>query len=265
MTDKTVRFIIKRHHWLDGYCRKPGRSLRKNHNSRDVRQPTPEAQSQWEEFDLRWRPGMNDSNCLEEVCGSCAMLINGRAAMACSSLVDKLKHPIRLEPLSRFSVVRDLAVDRSVLFENLKLVKAWVPLDGTYDLGPGPHIDPATQEKMYPLSRCISCCLCMEVCPEVTKATRFVGAAIINQVRLFNEHPIGKGLKTERLHAMMGDGGIHQCSYAQNCVQICPKNIPLTTSISIVYGQAMKQTLKDLFQNPETTMEGEPGHRRLVR
>lgn len=265
MADKTVRFIIKR-------------------------QPTPEAQSHWEVFDLCWRPGMNviaglmdiaenpvdrfgkpttpvtyDSNCLEEVCGSCAMLINGRAAMACSSLVHKLKQPIRLEPLSRFPVVRDLAVDRSVLFENLKLVKAWVPLDGTYDLGPGPRIDPATQEKMYPLSRCISCCLCLEVCPEVTKATRFVGAAIINQVRLFNEQPTGKGLKTERLHAMMGDGGIHQCSYAQNCVQICPKNIPLTTSISIVYGQAMKQTLKDLFQNPETAEEGEVGHRRPSR
>jgi succinate dehydrogenase / fumarate reductase iron-sulfur subunit len=240
------------------------------------RQADPQSQPYWEEFEFPWKPGMNvtsalmeiaanpvtkegkpttplayDSNCLEEICGSCAMLINGRARMACSALIDQLDQPIKLEPLSRFPVVRDLAVDRSVLFENLKLVKAWVPLDGTYDLGPGPRIDPATQEKMYPLSRCISCCLCMEVCPEVTKATRFVGAAIINQVRLFNEHPSGKGVKTERLHAMMGDGGIHQCSYAQNCVQICPKNIPLTTSISIVYGQVMKQAIGDLFQKPE--------------
>ncbi len=265
MADKTVRFTIKR-------------------------QPTPESRSYWEEFDLRWRPGMNviiglmdiasnpvdrfgkattpityDSNCLEEVCGSCAMLINGRAAMACSALIDKLDHPIRLEPLSRFPVVRDLAVDRSVLFENLKLVKAWVPLDGTYALGAGPHVDPSTQEKMYPLSRCISCCLCLEVCPEVTPATRFVGAAIINQVRLFNEHPTGGALKTERLHAMMGDGGIHQCSYAQNCVQICPKNIPLTTSISVVDGQTMKQAIKDLFHSPETATEGEVGHRKPLR
>ena len=81
-----------------------------------------------------------DSNCLEEVCGSCAMLINGRARMACSALVDKLEQPIRLEPFSKFPVVRDLAVDRSVLFENLKAVKAWVPIDGSYDLGPGPRV-----------------------------------------------------------------------------------------------------------------------------
>ena len=110
-------------------------------------------------------PIIYDSNCLEEVCGSCAMRINGKAAMACSSLVDKLKHPVRLEPLSRFPVVRDLAVDRSVLFENLKRVKARVPIDGTYDLGPGPRISPEEQEKAYPMSRCMSCCLCMEVCP----------------------------------------------------------------------------------------------------
>lgn len=265
MANKTVRFIIKR-------------------------QPTPESQSNWEEFDLPLRPSMNvisglmaiaenpidrfgkattpityDSNCLEEACGACAMLINGRSAMACSALVRKLEQPIRLEPLSRFPVIRDLAVDRGVLFENLKLVKAWVPLDGTYDLGPGLRVDPKTQEKMYQMSRCFSCCLCLEVCPEVTEATRFVGAAIINQVRLFNEQPAGKSLKTERLHAMMGDGGIHQCSYAQNCVQICPKNIPLTTSISVVYGQAMKQAIKDLFHSPETATEGEVGHRKPVQ
>jgi succinate dehydrogenase / fumarate reductase iron-sulfur subunit len=189
-----------------------------------------------------------ESNCLEEVCGSCAMLINGKAAMACSSLISKLEQPVRLEPLSRFPVIRDLAVDRSVLFENLKRVKAWVPVDGTYDLGPGPRIAPEQQEEMYPLSRCISCCLCLEVCPQVSAATGFVGAAVINQVRLFNEHPTGKAIKAERLHAMMGDGGIQECSYAQNCVRICPKGIPLTTSISDVYGQTVKQALLDFFR-----------------
>ena len=76
-----------------------------------------------------------DSNCLEEVCGSCAMLVNGKARMACSDLLDNLEQPSRLEPFSKFPVVRDLATDRSVIFENLKAVKAWVPVDGSYDLG----------------------------------------------------------------------------------------------------------------------------------
>ena len=237
------------------------------------RQATPHSKPYWETFDVPWRSGMNvisalmeiaanpttssgtatspiayESNCLEEVCGSCAMLINGKSAMACSRLLRTPGEKLKLEPLSRFPVVRDLIVDRSVLFENLKRVKAWVPVDGTYDLGPGPRITPAEQEQAYPLSRCMSCCLCLEVCPQVTGATRFVGAAIINQVRLFNLHPTGQVLKSERLEAMMGDGGIHECSYAQNCVRICPKDIPLTTSISIVYGQVMKKAIIDLFR-----------------
>jgi succinate dehydrogenase / fumarate reductase, iron-sulfur subunit len=237
------------------------------------RQDNPNAQSRWEEFELTYKPGMNvisslmeiaanpvtrdgkpttpityDSNCLEEVCGSCAMLINGRTRMACSALIDKLDQPIRLEPFTKFPVVRDLAVDRSVLFENLKAVKAWVPIDGTYDLGSGPRVAPEEQEAAYPLSRCISCCCCMEACPQFNEDTGFVGAATISQVRLFNTHPTGAALKRERLAALMGDGGIQECGYAQNCVEVCPKDIPLTRSISEVGGEVMKQAIGDLFR-----------------
>ena len=236
------------------------------------RQDSPDGKSRWEEFELAWKPGMNvisslmeiaanpvtrdgktttpityDSNCLEEVCGSCAMLINGRARMACSALIDKLEQPIKLEPFSKFPIVRDLAVDRSVLFENLKAVKAWVPIDGTYDLGSGPRMTAEEQEQAYPLSRCISCCCCMEACPQFTEDTGFVGAATISQVRLFNTHPTGASLKHERLAALMGDGGIQECGYAQNCVEVCPKDIPLTRSISEVGGEVMKQAIGDLF------------------
>src|SRR5439155_25641 len=76
------------------------------------------------------------------------------------------------------------------------------------------------QEAAYPLSRCISCCCCMEVWPQFNEHTNFVGAAAISQVRLFNTHPTGAALKRERLTALMGDGGIHGCGYAQNCVEI---------------------------------------------
>src|SRR6202167_1154385 len=237
------------------------------------RQPTPDAKPLWEDFEIPYKPNMNvtsalmeiaanpvtrdgnqttpvtyDSNCLEEICGSCAMLINGRARMACSALLDHLEKPIKLEPFSKFPVVRDLAVDRSVLFENLKKVKAWVPVDGSYDLGSGPRQSAQMQEEAYPQSRCISCCCCMEACPQFNDKTGFVGAATISQVRLFNTHPTGQALKADRLHALMGDGGIQECGYAQNCVEVCPKDIPLTKSIADVGGQVMWQAVKDLFR-----------------
>jgi succinate dehydrogenase / fumarate reductase iron-sulfur subunit len=232
------------------------------------RQAGPKEAARWEEFALRWRPSMNviiclrdiaenpvtrdgkkttpisyDSNCLEEICGSCAMLINGKARMACSALVDQLEQPIRIEPMSKFPLVRDLTVDRQFMFESLKRVKAWIPIDGTYDLGEGPRVSPEIQEKGYPLSNCISCGSCLEVCPQVNENNQFVGAAIISQVRLFNMHPTGAMNKNERLKALMGPGGIQECANAQNCVRACPKNIPLTESIAEVNRDVWKQAL----------------------
>src|SRR6202046_2878873 len=217
------------------------------------RQAIPTSKPYWEEFSVPYRPNMNvisalmdiaadpvtkdgkattpityDSNCLEEVCGSCAMLINGKARMACSALIDNLEQPIRLEPFKKFPVVRDLSVDRSVLFQNLKAVKAWVPIDGTYDLGSGPRQFPQLQEELYPLSNCISCTICMEVCPQFNDSTGFVGAATIAQVKLFNNNPTGRVLKEERLRALAGDGGVQEGGLAQNWVGVAPKQIPLT-------------------------------------
>ena len=241
------------------------------------RQATPDAAARTEKFAVPYRPNMNitsllgeialnpvdvtgntttpityDANCLEEICGSCAMLINGKARMACSALVDKLRgpnndQPITLAPLSKFPVIRDLAVDRSVLFENLKKVKAWVPIDGTYELGPGARQAPQIQEQRYPLSNCISCTICMEVCPQFNDATGFVGAATIAQTKLFNMDPAGSVLKEERLRALSGDGGVQECSFSQNCVQACPKQLPLTEAISDMGRDVFIQQVKDLF------------------
>lgn len=245
-----------------------GENRKKEVVVRVKRQSAPKLPAHWEEFLLQWRPYMNviiclrdiaenpvtregkqttpvsyDSNCLEEVCGSCAMLINGKARMACSALVDQLEQPIRIEPMSKFPVVRDLSVDRQFMFESLKRVKAWIPIDGTYDLGEGPRMAPEVQEKGYPLSRCITCGNCLEVCPQVNDHNAFMGAAIFSQVRLFNMHPTGKMHAKERLASAMGNGGIEDCANAQNCVVACPKGIPLTESLAEINREAWKQAL----------------------
>src|SRR5688500_2274563 len=78
-----------------------------------------------------------DCNCLEEICGSCTMVINGRVRQACSALVDRLleekPQEIELAPMSKFPVVRDLVVNRDRLFRALEKIKAWIPVDGYYD------------------------------------------------------------------------------------------------------------------------------------
>ena len=130
--------------------------------------------------------------------------------------------------------MRDLIVDRSSLFRNLKRGKAWVPLKDTADRGPGPKIFTKDQHVNYALSRCFACGACLEVCPQVNEKTNFVGAVVISQARLFNRHPLGKETKLERLKALTAEGGIEDCGNAQNCLEICPKDIPLVDSITEV-------------------------------
>ncbi|EMI22648.1 succinate dehydrogenase iron-sulfur subunit [Rhodopirellula maiorica SM1] len=199
-----------------------------------------------------------DCGCLEEVCGACTMVINGRVRQSCSALVDRLlaenSDELVLEPMSKFPVIRDLQVDRERLFHNLSRVKAWVPVDSYYDMGRGERVSREDQERNYPLSQCMSCGCCLEACPQFLKVElerhegesdeayqarkdaafdeSFVGPHAISQAMLFNNHPTGKTLADERLEALTGPGGIQVCGNAQNCVAVCPKEIPLTTSIA---------------------------------
>lgn len=239
-----------------------------------TRQDGPDSKPYKEEFEVPYRPNMNvisalmeiqrnpvnangkqtapiswESNCLEEVCGACSMVINGKPRQACSALVDKLEQPIRIAPMTTFPVVRDLIIDRSRMFNALKKVKAWIPIDGTYDLGPGPRMAESKRQWAYELSKCMTCGVCLEACPNVNEKTSFIGPAAISQVRLFNAHPTGEMNKADRLEALMEDGGIEGCGNSQNCVRSCPKGIPLTTSIAAMN----KDTTKHLFRKWLTT------------
>ena len=238
------------------------------------RQDSPTASSRWEEFSLPYQPNMNvisclmeirkkpvtkqgqkttpvhwESSCLEEVCGSCTMLVNGKPRQSCTALIDPLGDvTVTLAPLTKFPVVRDLQVDRTPMFDSLKRVKAWVPIDGTYDLGQGPTQSAEQQEISYAFSRCMTCGCCMEACPQYNSHSDFIGPAPLAQVRLFNAHPTGRMNAKERLEAIMGRGGIADCGNAQNCVEVCPKDIPLTEALGELGRQTTIVWLKQLLQ-----------------
>ena len=210
---------------------------------RVLRQDKPGAGARWEKFEIPHEPNLNvisvlqkiaarpktmegqsttpvawDCNCLEEVCGACTMVINGRARQACSALVDRLleEQPgeIELRPMTKFPVMRDLVVDRDRMFQALEKVNAWVGVDDYYDRGPGPRESQGQQETRYPLSECMTCGCCVEACPQYTKVElekqpgesdedfgarkdasynqSFIGPHAISQAMLFNEHGTGK-------------------------------------------------------------------------
>lgn len=262
------------------------------------RQSAPGTDPRWETFSVPYEPNLNvisllqkiatmarnaegrettpvawDCNCLEEVCGACTMVINGRVRQSCSALVDRLleekSDEVVLEPMAKFPVVRDLVVNRKRMFKSLEHLKAWVPVDDYYDRGPGPRESQQQQETRYPLSECMTCGCCLDACPQYAQIDvpwlpnetaeehqkreeeayegAFVGAMGISQVILFNEHGTGKMNAGERLDALMEPGGIQVCGNAQNCVAVCPKNIPLTTSIARAGRQTTLRAITKIF------------------
>jgi len=228
-----------------------------------LRQASAQSPSRWDTFDLPYRENMNvisclqeiqkrpettagtsvepptwDAACLEEVCGSCTMNINGMIRQACSALIDDVAEAhgdvleVTVEPMKKFPLIRDLQVDRSRMFDNLKKAYAWVPIDGSYDLGMAPPQDDHVRQFRYALSRCMTCGCCMEACPQFSEKSTFAGPAVMGQALLFNLHPVGKALVDERMEFLTSEEGITGCGNAQNCVKVCPKGVPLTQAIA---------------------------------
>jgi len=239
----------------------------------------------WEEFELEVKPVYNiisalmdvqknpinrkgqkvapiawEQGCLEEVCGSCSMLINGRPRQACTALIQTLldeskSRVVTLAPMIKFPLVRDLVVCRDSMFENLKRIQGWVEIDGAFERGFGPKQDPKIAEARYVLSTCMSCGCCVEACPQVNHRSKFIGPAAISQVRLFNTHPTGKMQASQRLRVLMEEGGISDCGNAQNCAAVCPKKIPLTESIAVMGRAVTKQAVHDAISVPDAYLE----------
>lgn len=262
-----------------------------------LRQDGPQQPSYWERHTVEYEPDMNcisvlqkvaanartsdgqpvapvawECNCLEEVCGACTMVINGRVRQACTALVDRLleeRPEIELRPMTKFPVVRDLVVDRSRMFETMKRIFAWIPVDSYDDLGPGPRQSQESQQLAYVLSKCMTCGCCLEACPQYLKVEparragesdeqfdrrqqdafrrEFMGPFAFPLIDLFNVNPVGAMNSTERLDALVAEGGIQVCGNAQNCVKVCPKGIPITTSIARLGRAATWHTLKRWF------------------
>lgn len=236
----------------------------------------------WEEFELERKEGANvisalmdiqknpvnkegkkttpvvwEQGCLEEVCGSCSMLVNGRPRQACTALIETYikgtgTNTVTLAPFTKFPLIRDLHVDRTKMFDALKKIHGWIAIDSSNDTGEfGPKMSQEVQEALYVLSTCMTCGCCTESCPQVNPGSEFMGPAAMSQARLFNSHPTGAFQKSARLRAVMDDDGIAGCGNAQNCVKVCPKNIPLTESLALIGREATKQAVKDFLGLPD--------------
>lgn len=196
-----------------------------------------------------------EGTCGEGFCGACTAVVNGQARPMCSTLLVDLVRPIQVEPLTKFPVVRDLAVDFRRSFEIRRTMRTWIDIDGFAD-APAPPVERAAAEAAYAHAVCTACGACLEACPNVQLAdparnilprNPYAGPEAMNEVALTGFHPTGRAGAPSRVERAMGPEGITGCGGAENCVEACPQRIPLVRALALVDRMATRMALRHLL------------------
>ena len=169
-------------------------------------------------------------SCGHGVCGSDAMLINGRNQLACEMLVRDAGATISVEPLRGMTVIKDLLVDQEGFWAKYRDVMPFLVNDDVPEDGLERRQSPAERARFEDTSRCIMCAACTTACPVFWTNPDYVGpAAIVNAHRfIFDSRDTAHA---ERLELMADADGVWRCRTVFNCVEACPRGINITRAI----------------------------------
>ena len=175
-------------------------------------------------------------SCAHGVCGSDAMLINGRNRLACEYLVKDAGRQISVEPVRGSRVIKDLLIDLDGFWEKYRSVMPYLINDELPEDGKERRQSPAEREQFEDTSKCILCGACTTACPSFWANPDYVGpAAIVNAHRfIFDSRDHAT---EERLEIMADADGVWRCRTIFNCVEACPRGINITRAIMEVTRQ----------------------------
>jgi succinate dehydrogenase / fumarate reductase, iron-sulfur subunit len=179
-------------------------------------------------------------SCAHGVCGSDAMVINGRNRLACESLVQDLGSTITVEALKAVPLVKDLLVDMDGFMDKYKQVMPFLVNDEPLpEDGKERRQSQAERERYDDTTKCILCAACTTACPVFWTNPAYVGpAAIVNAHRfIFDSRDQAH---EERLEIMADADGVWRCRTIFNCVEACPRGINVTGAIMEVIGEIQK-------------------------
>ncbi len=179
---------------------------------------------------------MFDFVCRAAICGSCAMLINGRPRLACKTLVGDLHGTITLMPLPVFKMLGDLSVDTGSWFRELSLkTESWIHSEGEFDpKAPEIPMDNDVAMEIYEAERCIECGCCISGCVTANLREDFLGAAGINRVARFMTDPRDQRSNSEYFEVIGSDEGTFGCMALMACDDNCPMELPLQKQLAFV-------------------------------
>lgn len=225
---------------------------------------TPEVKPYMQDYELEELPGMTlfvalnkireeqdpslmfDFVCRAAICGSCAMVINGRPGLACKTLTRDLPNKITLLPLPVFKLVGDLSVDTGTWFRHLSLkTEAWIHTEKEFDpSAPEERMDNETALKIYEAERCIECGCCIAGCATANIREDFLGAAGINRIARFMVDPRDERTAAEYYEVVGAEEGAFGCMGLMACDDNCPMELPLQMQLAFVRRKMLAQGLK---------------------
>jgi fumarate reductase iron-sulfur subunit len=172
--------------------------------------------------------------CRVGMCGSCAMTVNGIARWTCRTHVSKVEQGgvLEIAPLAHLPVIKDLATDMSVFFDNWARAKgSFQGARGRGDDFAAVRPDSAQRRAADAGIECIGCGVCHASCDVIGWRPGFLGPAALNRAwTLVNDERDVRG--NERLRAVAGDAGCHACHTQGSCTERCPKQIAPTAGIA---------------------------------
>ena len=173
--------------------------------------------------------------CRVGMCGSCAMVINGRERWACRTLLAGLpRGAVTLRPLYNFPLIRDLVVDMAPIKSKMLATKAvFVPARR-----PGEEeasfatIGSETKERraIDAAVECIGCGMCVSACTMVGHDARFPGPAALNRVFTL-QRDSRDSAHAERGEVLLSEDVLARCHSQANCTEVCPMQLSPTDSI----------------------------------
>ena len=169
-------------------------------------------------------------SCREGVCGSDAMNINGRNALACITALDEVKEPVVLAPLPGFPVIRDLIVDMTTFFRHYHEIRPYLVNDE-----PPPERErlqtPEERERLNGLYECILCACCSGFCPSYWwNPDKFVGPAGLLQAERFIVDSRDRA-RLSRLEDLNDPYRLFRCRSIMNCTEVCPRGLSPSRAI----------------------------------
>lgn len=188
-------------------------------------------------------------SCRVGMCGSCAMVVNGRERLTCSTLVKDVGTTLTIEPLRNLPNVRDLAVDLKPFFGAYRktmpqfVPRADLPRDDFYRI---PH----ESEEWNALNlqpQCIDCGSCYSACTLVTLHPGYLGPMALNRALSLVADP-RDGKREERLQLVTGEDGAFRCHTLGNCRDSCPRGISPTHSIERLKRLAVFRQVRGFFR-----------------